>query len=280
MHQVADRDRVRLRDLAAQLHARCRTAWSRPKAASAIRHSGWDGTSYVIAHQAAEGPGGDRQPRARRADGKQLVEKLHIAHVRAAGGDDLSASTTRPPKPRRGQLPSERLTPGAAPCTSHACARDLLSLLLAAAAWLRAAARRRPAGERAAPRAGSRRRGRARGPAPVDGAQGRSHAVDPGHHLAAAEEDGVAAGRGARSAAPDAGSRTRRGPTYGIGAHPLTALRVYIEWRRLQKPPDNLPLRQTLPPALYARVEALKNRYDPKDKQARADAPDAGRTAS
>ena len=47
----------------------------------------------------------------------------------------------------------------------------------------------------------------------------------------------------------------------------MTALRVYIEWRRLQKPPDNLPLRQTLPPALYARVEALKNRYDPKDKK-------------
>src|SRR5450432_927370 len=56
-------------------------------------------------------------------------------------------------------------------------------------------------------------------------------------------------------------------PTYGIGANPFTALRVYIEWRRLQKPPDNLPLRQTLPPALYARVEMLKNRYDPKDKK-------------
>lgn len=56
-------------------------------------------------------------------------------------------------------------------------------------------------------------------------------------------------------------------PTYGIGANPLTALRVYIEWRRLQKPPDNLPLRQSLPPALYARVEALKLRYDPKDSK-------------
>jgi uncharacterized protein YbaP (TraB family) len=56
-------------------------------------------------------------------------------------------------------------------------------------------------------------------------------------------------------------------PNYGIGAHPLTALRLYIEWRRLQNPPDSLPLRQTLPPALYARVEALKNRYDPKDKK-------------
>ena len=31
-------------------------------------------------------------------------------------------------------------------------------------------------------------------------------------------------------------------PTYGIGANPITALRLYIEWRHLQKPPDNLPL--------------------------------------
>lgn len=56
-------------------------------------------------------------------------------------------------------------------------------------------------------------------------------------------------------------------PTYGIGANPITAVRVFIEWRRLQKPPDNLPLRETLPPALYARVESLKNRYDPKNKK-------------
>ena len=54
-------------------------------------------------------------------------------------------------------------------------------------------------------------------------------------------------------------------PAYGIGANPFTALRVYIEWRRLQKPPDQLPLRQSLPPALYARVEALKMRYAPHD---------------
>jgi uncharacterized protein YbaP (TraB family) len=56
-------------------------------------------------------------------------------------------------------------------------------------------------------------------------------------------------------------------PTYGIGANPLTALRVYIEWRRLQKPPDELPLSQALPPPLYARVEALKARYVPKDSK-------------
>ena len=54
-------------------------------------------------------------------------------------------------------------------------------------------------------------------------------------------------------------------PSYGIGANPITALRVYIAWRHLQKPPDSLPLRATLPPALYARVEALRLRYAPHD---------------
>ena len=55
-------------------------------------------------------------------------------------------------------------------------------------------------------------------------------------------------------------------PTYGIGANPFTALRVFIEWRRMQKPPDRLPLKETLPPELYARVTALEARYDPHDK--------------
>jgi uncharacterized protein YbaP (TraB family) len=55
-------------------------------------------------------------------------------------------------------------------------------------------------------------------------------------------------------------------PTYGIGANPFTALRVFIQWRRMQKPPDRLPLKETLPPQLYARVEALEARYDPRDK--------------
>jgi len=55
-------------------------------------------------------------------------------------------------------------------------------------------------------------------------------------------------------------------PTYGIGANPFTALRVFIEWRRMQKPPDHLPLKETLPPQLYARVEALEVRYDPRDR--------------
>lgn len=56
-------------------------------------------------------------------------------------------------------------------------------------------------------------------------------------------------------------------PTYGIGANPLTALRVYIEWRHLQKPPDHMSLREAVPPALYARVAALKARYVPRDSK-------------
>jgi uncharacterized protein YbaP (TraB family) len=56
-------------------------------------------------------------------------------------------------------------------------------------------------------------------------------------------------------------------PAYGIGSNPFTALRVYIEWRHLQKPPDHMPLREALPPALYARVAALKARYDPHDSK-------------
>jgi uncharacterized protein YbaP (TraB family) len=56
-------------------------------------------------------------------------------------------------------------------------------------------------------------------------------------------------------------------PTYGIGANPFTALRVFIQWRRMQQPPDHLPLKQTLPPELYARVSALAARYDPHDRR-------------
>lgn len=55
-------------------------------------------------------------------------------------------------------------------------------------------------------------------------------------------------------------------PSYGIGANPITALRLYVQWRRMQKPPDHMPLREAVPPGLYARVAALETRYDPHDK--------------
>ncbi len=56
-------------------------------------------------------------------------------------------------------------------------------------------------------------------------------------------------------------------PSYGIGANPFTALRVFIQWHRMQKPPDRLPLKDTLPPALYARVTALEAKYDAHDSR-------------
>jgi uncharacterized protein YbaP (TraB family) len=54
-------------------------------------------------------------------------------------------------------------------------------------------------------------------------------------------------------------------PSFGIGANPFTMLRVWIQWRSIQKSPDRMNLQQVLPPALYARFSALKLRYAPKD---------------
>jgi len=56
-------------------------------------------------------------------------------------------------------------------------------------------------------------------------------------------------------------------PAFGIGANPFTALRVWIEWRNIQKIPDRMDLREVLPPELYARFSALKARYAPKDSK-------------
>jgi uncharacterized protein YbaP (TraB family) len=56
-------------------------------------------------------------------------------------------------------------------------------------------------------------------------------------------------------------------PAFGIGANPFTALRVWIQWRSIQKIPDRMDLQQVLPPALYARFSALKARYAPKDSR-------------
>lgn len=56
-------------------------------------------------------------------------------------------------------------------------------------------------------------------------------------------------------------------PAFGIGANPFTALRVWMQWRSIQKSPDRADLRQELPAPLYARFEALKARYAPKDSK-------------
>ena len=54
-------------------------------------------------------------------------------------------------------------------------------------------------------------------------------------------------------------------PSFGIGANPFTLLRVWIQWRSIQKIPDRMELQEVLPPELYARFYALKQRYAPKD---------------
>ncbi|HEY3787141.1 MAG TPA: TraB/GumN family protein [Steroidobacteraceae bacterium] len=56
-------------------------------------------------------------------------------------------------------------------------------------------------------------------------------------------------------------------PSIGVGANPFTALRLYFTWRRIQKSPDHMKLQAQLPPELYARFEALKARYAPRDSR-------------
>src|SRR5262249_50305411 len=54
-------------------------------------------------------------------------------------------------------------------------------------------------------------------------------------------------------------------PSIGVGANPFTALRLYFTWRKIQKSPDRMKLKDQLPPPLYARFAALKARFAPHD---------------
>jgi len=56
-------------------------------------------------------------------------------------------------------------------------------------------------------------------------------------------------------------------PTFGFSWNPIAALRLYWQWRGMQKNPNHATLATTLPPALYARFAALRNKYAPRDKQ-------------
>jgi uncharacterized protein YbaP (TraB family) len=56
-------------------------------------------------------------------------------------------------------------------------------------------------------------------------------------------------------------------PTFGFSWNPIAALRLYWQWRGIQKSPDHRTLATTLPPALYARFSALRNKYAPRDTQ-------------
>ncbi|HSY09044.1 MAG TPA: TraB/GumN family protein [Steroidobacteraceae bacterium] len=56
-------------------------------------------------------------------------------------------------------------------------------------------------------------------------------------------------------------------PAFGFSWNPISALRVYWQWRGIQKNPDHATLQMTVPPALYARFSALRNKYAPRDSE-------------
>lgn len=71
--------------------------------------------------------------------------------------------------------------------------------------------------------------------------------------------------RGVEQVLAESGEVIPGWPAFGIGANPITAIRVYWQWRQIQKIPDRAQLRQVLPAPLYARFEALRLRYAPRD---------------
>jgi uncharacterized protein YbaP (TraB family) len=56
-------------------------------------------------------------------------------------------------------------------------------------------------------------------------------------------------------------------PAFGFSWNPIAALRLYWQWRGIQKNPDHATLQATLPPALYARFSALRSKYAPRDTE-------------
>jgi uncharacterized protein YbaP (TraB family) len=54
-------------------------------------------------------------------------------------------------------------------------------------------------------------------------------------------------------------------PSIGVGANPFTAIRLYFTWRKIQKSPDHMKLKDQLSPELYARFSQLKARFAPRD---------------
>lgn len=46
---------------------------------------------------------------------------------------------------------------------------------------------------------------------------------------------------------------------------PITAFRLYRQWRRVQKNPDDVTLQEAVPAPLYARFEALRTKHAPRD---------------
>ncbi|HEY2417189.1 MAG TPA: TraB/GumN family protein [Steroidobacteraceae bacterium] len=57
------------------------------------------------------------------------------------------------------------------------------------------------------------------------------------------------------------------GPSVSANIGPFAMIRLYFQWRGVQKDPGRTALKDWLPPNLYARFEALKARFDPKDSR-------------
>jgi uncharacterized protein YbaP (TraB family) len=55
------------------------------------------------------------------------------------------------------------------------------------------------------------------------------------------------------------------GPSVSASVGPIAMIRLYFQWRGVQKDPGRTALKDWLPPALYARFETLKARFDPND---------------
>jgi uncharacterized protein YbaP (TraB family) len=54
-------------------------------------------------------------------------------------------------------------------------------------------------------------------------------------------------------------------PAVSADLGPIGTIRLYFQWRRSEKNPDRTTLRDWLPAPLYARFEALRQRFDPHD---------------
>ncbi len=56
-------------------------------------------------------------------------------------------------------------------------------------------------------------------------------------------------------------------PSVRPSVGPISAVRLYLQWRRTEKLPEHAHLAAWLPAPLYMRFEALKARYDPRDQR-------------
>ncbi|MGH8255337.1 MAG: TraB/GumN family protein [Steroidobacteraceae bacterium] len=73
--------------------------------------------------------------------------------------------------------------------------------------------------------------------------------------------------RAVESALADSQELLAGGPAVSAHVGPILLLRLYLQWRGMQKDPDRTRLQDWLPAPLYARFETLKDRYDARDRR-------------